>query len=59
MKAQKARMEGNLHSLAGQTLHQTRPQRRKDKMHVDQTEGHLAHHSKSFQKRGRRRVSPL
>ena len=36
-------MEGNLHSVAGETMHQTRPEGRKDKMHASQTGGHLAH----------------
>ena len=59
IKAQKARMEGNLHSIAGETMHQTRPAGRKDKMHTGQTGGHLAHHSKALGKRGRRTVSAL
>ena len=41
-------MEGNLHSVAGETVHQTRPDdgrfhARKDKMQTSQTGGHLAH----------------
>ena len=40
IKAQKARMEANLHSIGG-TMHQTRPEGRKDKMHTSQTGGHL------------------
>ena len=43
IKAQKARMEGNVHSIAGETIHQTRPEGRKDKMHTSQTGGYLAH----------------
>ena len=37
-------MEGNLHSVAGETMHQTRPEGKKDKMHTSQTGRHLAHH---------------
>ena len=59
IKAQKARMEGNLHSVAGETMHQRRPEGRKDKMHTGQTGAHLAHHSKMLRKRGRRTVSAL
>ena len=36
-------MEGNVHSIAGETIHQTRPEGRKDKMHTSQTGGYLAH----------------
>ena len=36
-------MEGNLHSVAGETMHQTRPEGRKDKIHTSQAGGHLAH----------------
>ena len=43
IKAQKTRMEGNLHSVAGETMHQTRPEGRKDKIHTSQAGGHLAH----------------
>ena len=43
IKAQKARMEGNVHSIAGETIHQTRPEGRKDKMHTSQTGGYLPH----------------
>ena len=59
IKAQKARMEGNLHSVAGETRHQTRPEGRKDKMHSGQAGWHLAHHSKTLGKRGGRTVSAL
>ena len=59
IKAQKARMEGNLYSIAGETMHQTRHVGRKDKMHTGQTGGHLAHHSKALGTQGRRTVSAL
>ena len=42
IKVQKARMEGNLHSVTGETIHQRRPEGRNDKMHTSQTGGHLA-----------------
>ena len=32
-----------MHSVAGETMHETRPEGRKDKMHANQTGGHLAH----------------
>ena len=43
IKAQKARMEGTLHSVAEETMHQTRPEGRKDKIHTSLAGGHLAH----------------
>ena len=52
-------MEGNLHSVAGETMHQMRPEGRKDKMHTGQKGGPLAHHSKTLGKRGMRTVSVL
>ena len=36
-------MEGNLHSVTGETMHQTRPEGRKDKIHTSQAGGDFAH----------------